>query len=153
MPCGRSATAVAVRDRAGRLGRELALPMPIRVRIGVNTGQVAVGTSVDRNIVVGAAVNIGARLQQAAAPDEILAGATTVQLAAAQVEFGEPRQVEAKGLDGPLTGRPVMALRAAARGDRSNIPLVDRRREMALLSDIFDRVADRRRAHLVTLTR
>ncbi len=44
-----------VRDRAERLGRELGLPAPMRVRVGVNTGPVAVGTATDRNIVFGSA--------------------------------------------------------------------------------------------------
>ena len=54
-------------DRASRLGARLGLTMPIQVRVGVNTGRVAVGTATDRVIVIGAEVNIGARLQQAAA--------------------------------------------------------------------------------------
>src|SRR6266566_2034460 len=59
----------------------------MQVRIGVNTGPVAVGTATDRNIVIGAEVNTGARLQQAAEPGEILGGETTVQLARGLVEF------------------------------------------------------------------
>ncbi|MEX0984600.1 MAG: AAA family ATPase [Actinomycetota bacterium] len=142
--------ALAVRDQAERLGRPLGLAAPMQVRIGVNTGLVAVGTATDRNIVIGAQVNIGARLQQAAAPGQILAGPTTVQLAGTQVEFGEPVEVVGKGVGTGLLARPVVALHASA-GDRSNIPMVDRRRELALLADTFDRVAVRGRAHLVTL--
>jgi class 3 adenylate cyclase/tetratricopeptide (TPR) repeat protein len=143
--------AVAVRDRAESLGTELASSIPMRVRIGVNTGQVAVGTATDRNIVIGAEVNIGARLQQAAEPDEILAGATTVQLARGRVEFGEPRRIAAKGLEDDLVAWPVLQVLERAKADRSNIRFVDRRRELDLLSDIFDRAASRSRAHLVTL--
>ena len=69
--------ALAIVKQAERLGPRLGLPLPIRVRVGVNTGQVAVGTATDRNLVIGAEVNVGARLQQAAAPGEILAGDTT----------------------------------------------------------------------------
>lgn len=143
--------ALAVRGRAGRLGRDLALPIPMRVRIGVNTGRVALGAATDRNIVIGAEVNIGARLQQAAEPDEILAGETTVQLAGDLVEFGPARAVEAKGFDDTLLARPVLGTRAKAPTDRSKIRVVNRRRELALLADTFDRVAGRERAHLVTL--
>jgi class 3 adenylate cyclase/tetratricopeptide (TPR) repeat protein len=143
--------ALAVRERAGRLGKQLDLPFAMRVRIGVRTGQVAVGTATDRNIVIGAEVNIGARLQQAAAPDEILAGDVTHQLARAAVEFGEPREISAKGADEAVEVYPVLGMRAGARKDRSKIPLVDRRRELALLMDTFERVATRERAHLVTL--
>jgi len=96
-------TAIDIRDRAERLGEELGLSNPIRVRIGVRTGQVAVGTAQDRNIVIGAEVNLGARLQQAAAPGEILVGDTTMQLARDGVAFGEPRTIEAKGFEGAVT--------------------------------------------------
>ncbi len=141
----------AIVDRAVRLGRDLRLPIPIGVRIGVNTGQVAVGTATDRNIVIGAEVNIGSRLQQGAAPGEILAGATTVQLAGEQVAFGEARLVEAKGVHRPLWASPVLGFTASVRPDRARLQLVNRRRELALLIDTFERVRLRERAHLVTL--
>ena len=123
--------AVAVRDRAQPLGGELALPIGMHVRIGVNTGPVAIGTATDRNIVIGAEVNIGARMQQAAEPDEILAGGTTVQLAGGAVMFGEPRAIAAKGFEDRLRAWPVVAVRERAKADRSNIRFVDRRREGA----------------------
>ena len=143
--------ALAVRDRAERLGKQLDLPLPMRVRIGVRTGQVAVGTAADRNIVIGAEVNIGARLQQAAVPGEVLAGAVTQQLARAAVEFGEPREIAAKGFDDAIEVYPVIGMRAGVRTDRSKIPFVNRRRELALLVDTYERAATRERAHLVTL--
>ncbi len=143
--------ALAIRGRTERLGRQLALPLPMRVRIGVRTGQVAVGTATDRNIVFGSEVNIGARLQQAAEPGEILAGGSTHGLTAHVVEFGEPRRLEAKGVEEPLTVWPVLGMSSGARPDRSSVPLVNRRRELTLLADTFDRAASRGRAHLVTL--
>ena len=42
-------------------------------------------------------------------------------------------------------------IRLAPRSTRSTIPFVDRRRELALLTDTFERVQERGRAHLVTL--
>ena len=73
--CAGSGRALDIVDRAERLGPRLGLTMPIQVRVGVNTGRVAVGTATDRTIVIGAEVNIGARLQQAAEPGEVLVGA------------------------------------------------------------------------------
>jgi class 3 adenylate cyclase/tetratricopeptide (TPR) repeat protein len=142
---------IAIRDRAEQLGRDLLLPLPMRVHVGVNTGPVAVGTASDRNIVIGAEVNIGARLQQAAAPDEILAGDVTQELAAWAVEFGEPRKIAAKGFEAAINAWPVFSLRPGARRDPSRLPFVNRRRELTLLDDTFGRVAGRSRAHLVTL--
>ncbi|MGH2594358.1 MAG: AAA family ATPase [Actinomycetota bacterium] len=141
--------ALAVVERAERLGRELALPVPMRVHVGINTGQVAVGTAADRGIVIGAEVNIGARLQAAAEPGEVLVGGTTHQLVRDAVEFGEQRKITPKGLEGELPAWPV--IRLAPRSTRSTIPFVDRRRELALLNDTFERVQERGRAHLVTL--
>ncbi len=141
--------ALSIVDRAERLGRDLGLPMPMQVHVGINTGQVALGTATDRGIVIGADVNIGARLQQAAGAGEVLVGPTTHQLVKDAVEFGERRLIHAKGLDTDLEAWPVVRL--APRSTRSTIPFVDRRRELALLNDAFERMQERGRAHVVTL--
>jgi class 3 adenylate cyclase/tetratricopeptide (TPR) repeat protein len=141
--------ALSVVDRAPQLGRELGLPFPMEVHVGINTGLVAVGTAADRGIVIGGEVNIGARLQQAAEPGEVLVGSTTRQLVKDAVEFGEMRMIRPKEFDREIAAWPV--IRLAPRSTRSTIPFVDRRRELALLNDTFERVQERRRAHLVTL--
>ncbi len=141
--------ALQIVNGAERLGSALELPSPIRVRVGVNTGPVVVGTAADRNLVIGAAVNAGARLQQAAEPGEILVGPTTRQLSQGGVEFGEMRRISAKGFDEELRAWPV--LRMVGPASREAIALVDRRRELALLLDTFERMRERSRAHLVTL--
>ena len=142
--------ALDIRERARDLCDELGLRMPLEVRIGVRTGQVAVGTAEDRTIVIGAEVNLGARLQQAAAPGEILAGSSTRQLSGDAVDFDEPRTIEAKGFERAITAWPVLGLRQRI-VDRRRIAFVNRRRELSLLNDVFDRAASRERAHLVTL--
>jgi class 3 adenylate cyclase/tetratricopeptide (TPR) repeat protein len=143
-------TALEIRARTGELAHGLGLHAPIRVRIGVRTGQVAVGTALDRSIVIGAEVNLGARIQQAAAPGEILVGESTLQLSREAVAFGEARRIEAKGFGDTVTVWPVEGLRAGS-VDRSRITFVNRRREVSLLTDLFERAAARERAHLVTL--
>ena len=140
--------ALHIVDRTTRLGETFGLPT-MQVRIGVNTGLVAVGTAADRNLVIGAEVNIGARLQEAAEPGEILVGATTHQLALGEVEFGRMRRIEAKGLQEELLAWPVT--RISPRSTSEAIPLVDRRRELTLLSETFERMQEHERAHLVTL--
>jgi class 3 adenylate cyclase/tetratricopeptide (TPR) repeat protein len=142
--------ALDIRERARDLCEDLGLSMPVEVRIGVRTGQVAVGTALDRNIVIGAEVNLGARLQQAAEPGEILAGSSTMYLARDAVEFGESRTIEAKGFERAITAWPVVGLRQRI-VDRRRISFVNRRRELSLLNDVFERAAARERAHLVTL--
>jgi class 3 adenylate cyclase len=53
----------------------------LEMRIGVNTGEVVAGDSVaGQTFVTGDAVNIAARLEQSAAPSEILLGGATQRL-------------------------------------------------------------------------
>src|SRR5216117_1009518 len=73
--------------RACRAAVEMQAAFPelgVQGRIGVNTGEVVTGTE-DR-LATGDAVNVAARLQQAAAPDEVLIGAATLELVRGAVE-------------------------------------------------------------------
>src|SRR5712692_10607361 len=73
----------------------------LELRFGVNTGEVAVGQSREgSSFVTGDAVNVAARLEQAAAPGEILTGARTAEDVRGAFEFDEPITVEAKGKAG-----------------------------------------------------
>jgi class 3 adenylate cyclase/tetratricopeptide (TPR) repeat protein len=142
--------AFMIRDRTARLGETQGLPVPLRVRVGVNSGAVATGSGpADQFFVSGTPVNLAARLQQAAEPGEILVGETTWQLTRQAVEFGAPRRITAKGFSEDVMAWPVVAL--TGRSSRRTIPLVNRRRELALLTDTFERVRDARRPHLITV--
>src|SRR5437763_13921360 len=100
-----------IRDRTERLGEVLGLPVKLQVRVGVNSGAVSVGPGTgDQPLVVGAGVNLAARLQQAAEPGEVLAGETTVQLTRQFVRFGERRPISAKGFGDEIHGFPVIEL-------------------------------------------
>src|SRR5213596_1695592 len=85
--------------RAVRAAAEMrdALPeLGVRARIGVNTGEVVAGTG--ERLVTGDAVNVAARLEQAAPPGEVYVGAQTVQLARGglQIERVEPLHLKGK---------------------------------------------------------
>ena len=139
-----------IRDRTERLGEALGLPMPLRVRVGINSGSVATGSGpAGQFFVTGAPVNMAARLEKAADPDEIVVGETTWQLARNSVEFGPARTIEAKGFEEEVTAWPVLEL--STRSTRRTIPLVDRRRELALVQETFGRVRESGRAHMMTL--
>ena len=70
----------------------------LRVRIGVNTGDVVVGQPrVGSSFVTGDAVNVAARLEQSAQPGEILVGARTVANARNDFDFGPQATMKAKG--------------------------------------------------------
>src|SRR5262249_57396627 len=94
------------RRLAELFGDELAL------RIGINTGELVVGQPREgSSFVTGDAVNVCARLEQAAAPGEVLAGERTVAAARGAFEFAEPAAVQAKGKpDGVVCRRLVRAL-------------------------------------------
>ena len=95
---------LAMQRRLGEVfGDRLAL------RIGVNTGDVVVGQAREgSSFVTGDAVNVAARLEQAAGPGQILAGERTVTAARGAFEFGDPATFEAKGKIGGVMARPVL---------------------------------------------
>src|SRR5213083_195083 len=85
--------------RALRAAAEMrdALPeLGLQGRIGVMTGEVVTGT--EERLATGDAVNVAARLEQAAEPGEVLIGAPTLALAgdAAEVEPVEPLVLKGK---------------------------------------------------------
>lgn len=141
---------LSIRDRTAQLAERVGLSEPLAVRVGVNTGPVVTGASpAGEFLVSGSAVNLAARLQQVADPDEVLVGDTTWQLTRHSAEFGEPRFLEAKGFGQPMEARPVRSL--FPRSVRRTIPLVGRRHEMALLTGTFERARESSRAHMVTI--
>lgn len=142
--------ALIIRERVARLGESMALPMALEVHVGINSGSVATGAGLgDQFLVSGAAVNLAERLQDAARPGEILVGETTWQLTRYAAEFGSPREIQARGFTHPVTAWPVTGV--LPRSSRRTIPMIDRRRELALLFETFQRVREGRHAHLVTI--
>src|SRR6516164_7931356 len=86
--------------RACRAAVEMREALPelgIQARIGVNTGLVVTGTS--ERLVTGDAVNVAARLEQAAEPGEVLIGEETMRLTrdAVEVDVLEPVTLKGKG--------------------------------------------------------
>jgi class 3 adenylate cyclase/tetratricopeptide (TPR) repeat protein len=141
---------LSIRDGVERLGRRLGLELPLRVRVGINTGAVVASTAPSNEFMVsGPAVNLAARLQQAADPGEVLVGDTTWQLTRHQAEFGSARRVEARGFAAEVHACPVVSL--TPRSSRRTIPLVGRRRELNLAAGTVERAAETSRAHLVSI--
>src|SRR5215813_148856 len=97
--------------RACRAAIEMrdALPdLGISGRIGLNTGEVVTGT--EERLATGDAVNVAARLEQAAEPGEVLIGAETVRLVGDAVELGAERRLELKGKSEPVPAYPLVAV-------------------------------------------
>src|SRR5207249_8066403 len=80
----------------------------LRLRIGVNTGEVVVGRPREgSSFVAGDSVNVAARLEQAAGPGQVLVGERTVALVGDAFEFAQPTTVEAKGKEGGVVCREL----------------------------------------------
>ena len=134
--------AVELRDGVHELGLE--------ARIGVNTGEVVAGEG--DTLVTGDAVNVTARLEQAAAPGEILLGAETVRLVRDAVE-AEPVELTLKGKLEAVPAFRLARLDPAAAGvaRRLDRPLVGRERERRRLREDFADAAETRTCRLFTL--
>ena len=141
---------LAIRTRAQRLREELGLSEDLEVRVGIESGEAATGTGPSEQLLVtGSVVNAAARLQTAAAPSEVLVGATTHALTHSAVSYGSRRHVEAKGFEEPLTTYPVVGL--STRSVRRTIPFVGRDGELAELRSAFHRAVAAHRPSLVTI--
>ena len=120
---------------AEQLGTEL------HVRIGINTGEVV--TSEGGTLATGDAVNVAARLEQAARPGEILIGDATRQLAESALEVEPVAAIEAKGKSEPLVAFRLLAVRpdAPAFERRFDAPFVGREGELDQLNQAYLRSA------------
>ena len=80
--------------------REAFPDLGVQGRLGVNTGEVVTGT--EERLATGDAVNVAARLEQAAEPGEILLGEETCRLVREAVDCEPTEPIEAKGKADPL---------------------------------------------------
>src|SRR5215469_2442180 len=83
------------------------------LRIGVNTGEVVAARDASSGdfLVTGDAVNVAARLQQAATPGEVLVGERTHAATESAMLFEQPRLLEVKGKREPLSVFPLVGPR------------------------------------------
>src|SRR5579884_3093810 len=135
-----------IRERLPAIAQEVGVEL--RFRTGVNTGPVLVGEG--ENLAVGDAVNVAARLEQAAEPGEIVLGEETLALARDAVEVGEVRQLELKGKSEPVAGYPLLAVVGEA-SRRFATPMVGRRNELAHLRVVYDQAVQDRSCRLFTV--
>src|SRR5439155_2003946 len=145
--------ALEMQGAVGRLNGSLAgrdVPS-LRIRIGINTGEVVTGDEV-ATLATGDAVNTAKRLEEAAAGGEILIGAVTEQLVRHASRLAPLAPVEAKGKRAPVEAWRVLEAIAGADSfaRRWDTPLVGRTGELALLRDELAASADGRECRLVT---
>jgi class 3 adenylate cyclase/tetratricopeptide (TPR) repeat protein len=147
--------AAEVQTALEALNRDLEadLGVLIRVRTGINTGEVVAGDPASgATFVTGDAVNVAARLEQAAAPGEILMGAQTHRLVRNAVSAEPVGAVEAKGKSSPILAWRLIDPGRASRRDPGPQPaFVGRRRELRRLEQAFEDAVDDSRCELFTL--
>lgn len=120
----------------------------LQIRIGVNTGDVVTGTS--ERLATGDAVNVAARLEQLAAPGEILVGEVTAELAGAAATFDELDPVVLRG-----KSAPARVFRLVSAGDANRpvrlTPMVGRQRQLHMLRAVYAQALDDRACVLFTV--
>ena len=126
------------------LSDELSASLGVRleIRTGVNTGSVVAGASrAGGSFATGDAVNTAARLEQAAAPGEVLLGHSTWELVRDAVRVEETEPVVAKGKSEPVRAFRLLGVDEAAEGRqrRTDAELIGRARETRALDDALDR--------------
>ena len=145
--------AAGMREALAELNEELERDFGTRLllRTGVNTGEVVAGT--EERLATGDAINVAARLEQAAEPGEILIGPDTYALVRDAVEVEALPPLELKGKSAGLAPYRLRAVGADApgRARRFDAPLVGRERERRLLADAWERVVTERSCSLFTL--
>jgi class 3 adenylate cyclase/tetratricopeptide (TPR) repeat protein len=138
-----------MRELLGTLNVELERDWRARleIRTGVNTGQVvASDPSDDQTFVTGDAVNVAARLEQAADAGEILLGEETRRLVrdAVRVEAVEPLELKGKSERMPAFRLLEVLDIAVPFSRRLDSPIVGRERELAALRRTYDDAVERR---------
>jgi class 3 adenylate cyclase len=127
----------------------------LALRIGVNTGDVVVGQPREgSSFVTGDAVNVCARLEQAAGAGEILVGERTVAAARGAFEFAEAATVQAKGKPGGVVCRKlVRALSLVRPRGLGGLPpvFVGRDGELAQLQQAYRQVVTSGRPLVVSV--
>jgi class 3 adenylate cyclase len=133
---------------------EAAWGLRILLRTGVNTGEVVVGDDLyGQDVTVGDAVNLAARLEQAAAPGEVLLGESTHRLVRVAVEADPLPPLAVKGKARPVGAWRLRAVHPDAPGGarRADAPLVGRGPQRARLTAAFERSVADRACSLLTL--
>jgi class 3 adenylate cyclase/tetratricopeptide (TPR) repeat protein len=115
----------------------------LALRIGINSGEVVIGRPREgSSFATGDAVNVAARLEQAAEPGHVLVGERAASLVGAAFELGEARTIAAKGKAGGVVCRELIRREAGPRprgGHGLAARFVGRKRELEWLEDVVAR--------------
>jgi class 3 adenylate cyclase/tetratricopeptide (TPR) repeat protein len=139
----------ALEDLNGELQRVYGVQLANRT--GVNTGEVVAGDpTTGQRLVTGDAVNVAARLEQAAGEREVLLGSLTYRLVQDHVDVEEVEPLELKGKSEPVPAYRLARVHDVTDADvRRSAPLVGRERELEAIVDALEDAAATRSARLV----
>jgi class 3 adenylate cyclase/tetratricopeptide (TPR) repeat protein len=137
--------------RAAQEMRDLLPGLGVQGRIGVMTGEVVTGT--EERLATGDAVNVAARLEQAAQPGEVLLGAETYALVRDAVEVEPVEPLELKGKSAPVEAYRLLRVRGEGEGfaRRQDAPMVGRETELRRLRDALGQAVHDRSCQLFTI--
>ena len=125
----------------------------VRMRIGVNSGEVLVGAlrAGGDYTAMGDVVNTASRLQTAASPGEVLVGEATFAATRRSLRYEAVEPIALKGKEGLVSAwRATDAVAPPGyRPDRNRAPLVGRQAETGLLRHSIDNAVGNARASLV----
>jgi class 3 adenylate cyclase/tetratricopeptide (TPR) repeat protein len=148
--------AVEMAESLGMLNKELERrwDVSLQVRIGVNTGEVVAGDpSGGHGFATGDAINVAARLQQAAEPGQILIGETTRRLLGDRVAVAEVPPFPVKGKTSLVSASRVLAVGSETPSLPTSLGslFVGREEELRLIREAFERCVQERACRLVTV--
>ncbi|MGZ4425623.1 MAG: ATP-binding protein [Gaiellaceae bacterium] len=141
-------------DRAARAGfgiLEHVTDLGLEARIGIEAGEVVVDET-DSTFATGEAVNVAARLQQAAAPGEILIGEAANRLTAGRIETEPAGPLELRGFRKPVVAfRALRAIDGPPQPSAVTAPFIGRQSELDLLENTYARALRDRRPQVFTI--
>jgi class 3 adenylate cyclase/tetratricopeptide (TPR) repeat protein len=125
----------------------------LQARIGINTGEVVVGDpALGEAFATGDTVNVAARLEQVAAPGEVLLGEMTQRLVRHAVRAEAVEPLALKGKAQRVRAFRLVSVEAWKGGRRdAGIALVGRGGELGVLREAFERAVAQRRCRVVTI--
>ena len=127
--------ALRMQGTLGRYVEERGLAVPLQMRIGINTGEVLVGSLAGADYTaMGDVVNTTSRIQSAAPAGAVLVGEITHALTAGVIDYDEANVIQPRGRDQPVTtwiARGELAP-PGSRNRRMDLRLVGRTRELTL---------------------
>jgi class 3 adenylate cyclase/ketosteroid isomerase-like protein/tetratricopeptide (TPR) repeat protein len=137
--------AVAMQQAIARLS--LDLPVVLSLKVGVNTGEVVVGSG-DEDI-VGDCVNVASRLEGAAAPGEVLVGEETWRLTRSSATYEPVAPLALKGKAQPVPAYRLVSLERTQ--EAGTAAFVGRAGELGVLQGLFEEAVTANAARLATI--